>query len=348
MEMLWFWLVAVMVAIYAVMDGFDFGAGTLHLFVAKTEDERREVLAAIGPWWDGNEVWLLAAGGSMFMAFPRLLASSFSGFYLALFLVIWCLALRGIGIEFRSHVRDGLWRAFWDGTFALASTLMPILLGAALGNVVRGVPMDGSGWFQLPLFTNFGVVNPVGLLDWYTVLMGVLVLATLAAHGGLFLVWKTAGAVQARARAAAQVLWLAVGILTVAATFATAFVNPAIPAHLPHAPLAWAGIALFLGGYAGVFLALRRERPFLALAGSSLFIVGILVATAASVWPVMLRSTLGPAFDLTAQNSCASAYGLKAGLKWWLVGFPLVVLYFSCLARVHRGKVVAPAEGEGY
>jgi len=131
MAMLWFWLVSVMIAIYAVMDGFDFGAGILHLFVARTPGERRQVLAAIGPWWDGNEVWLLAGGGALFLAFPKVLAAGFSGFYLAMFLVLWSLVLRGISIEFRSHLEDTLWRSFWDTVFALSSGLLPILLGAA-------------------------------------------------------------------------------------------------------------------------------------------------------------------------------------------------------------------------
>jgi cytochrome d ubiquinol oxidase subunit II len=348
MQMLWFWLVAVMMAIYAVMDGFDFGAGALHLFVARTEAERREVLAAIGPLWDGNEVWLLAGGGSLFLAFPAVLAAGFSGFYLAMFMVIWTLALRGIAIEFRSHVRDTLWRAFWDGIFAFASTLMPVLLGVALGNVVRGVPLDASGYFHVPLFTTFRVGNPVGLLDWYTVLMGLLVLATLTAHGSLFLAWKTSGSLQARCLAAAPRLWAAVAALALAATWATAHVNGAVYANFFRAPLAWVGLALFLGGLAIVVAGLRRNHCLLAFLGSGAFILGILAATAACVWPVMLRSTLDPAWNLTALNASAGAGGLKAGLKWWVVGFPLVLGYFAYLFHLHRGKVVAPAEGKGY
>jgi cytochrome bd ubiquinol oxidase subunit II len=166
MQMLWFWLVSVMVAIYAVMDGFDFGAGILHPFVARTDAERRQVLGAIGPWWDGNEVWLLAGGGSLFLAFPKVLTAGFSGFYLALFMVVWTLIMRGVAIEFRSHLPDGMWRGFWDRAFTVASVLLPVLLGAALGNVIRGVPVDASGYFNLPLFTDFGPGNPVGILDW--------------------------------------------------------------------------------------------------------------------------------------------------------------------------------------
>ena len=145
MEALWFALAAVMVAIYVVMDGFDFGAGLLHPGVAKTDSERRQVLAAIGPFWDGNEVWLLAAGGVLFLAFPKVLAAGLSGFYLAIYLLLWVLILRGIAIEFRSLIRDAMWRRFWDGTFAAASLLAPVLLGAALGNVLRGVPLGAGG-----------------------------------------------------------------------------------------------------------------------------------------------------------------------------------------------------------
>src|ERR1700690_3572505 len=130
-----------MVAVYATLDGFDFGAGILHPFVAKTDRERREVLAAIGPYWAGNEVWLLAGGGAVFVVLPKVLAAGFSGLYLAISLVIWTLILRGVAIEFRSHVTLELWRTFWDGAFFLASSLMPIFLGAALGNIVRGVPL---------------------------------------------------------------------------------------------------------------------------------------------------------------------------------------------------------------
>ena len=348
MEMLWFWIVSVMVAIYAVMDGFDFGAGILHLFVARTDRERRQVLAAIGPWWDGNEVWLLAGGGAMFLAFPRLLAAGFSGFYLAMFLVLWCLTLRGISLEFRSHVGDAMWRAFWDAVFAAASILLPVLLGAALGNVVRGVPLDATGYFNIPLFTSFATTNPVGILDWYTVLMGVFVLATLAGHGATFLAWKTDGAVQERSLGLAPPFWSGVAVLWLAATFATAAVAPSVFQGWSRSPLAWLGTAIYLAGLAAVFLGLRTGRHLLAFLGSSAFILGILAASAASVWPVMLRSSLDPAWSLTAQNTSVAASGLRKGLVWWLLGFPIALGYFGMLFRLFRGKAQAAAEGEGY
>ncbi len=348
MEALWFWLVSVMVAIYAVMDGFDFGAGILHHLVARGDQERRQVLGAIGPLWDGNEVWLLAAGGSLFLAFPKVLAAGFSGFYLAMFMVVWALIMRGISIELRSHVNDRMWRSFWDFVFTVASALLPILLGAALGNVVRGVPLDDSGYFHLPLFTHFGTSNPVGILDWYTVLMGVFVLVTVANHGGLFLCWKTDGPVHERARRLGIPLSIVTAVMGGVCTLATAAVNPEVYANLAHAPLAWLGLAVLLIGLVTVFWGQLRGRFGLAFLGSAAFILGLLAATAACVFPVMLKSTLDPSWSLTAYNSAASQHGLYTGAKWWFVGFPIAVGYAILLLWIHRGKVKAPADGKGY
>src|SRR5579884_354221 len=154
MQTLWFILVAFMLIAYVVLDGFDLGAGIIHLFVARTESERRMVLRAIGPVWDGNEVWIIAAGGTLFFTFPILYASSFSGFYLPLIIVLWLLMLRGVAIELRSRLNNPLWGSFWDGTFFLGSALLSIFYGAALGNVIRGVPLDAQGNFFAPLWTD--------------------------------------------------------------------------------------------------------------------------------------------------------------------------------------------------
>src|SRR6266446_2259679 len=147
MQTLWFILVALMLTTYILLDGFDLGAGVIHLFVAKNDVERRMILQAIGPVWDGNEVWLIAAAGTLFFTFPVLYASSFSGFYLPLIMVLWFLMLRGISIELRSHIHDPVWISFWDGVFFLGSTLLAIFYGAALGNVIRGVPLNSNGFF---------------------------------------------------------------------------------------------------------------------------------------------------------------------------------------------------------
>ena len=348
MEMLWFWLVSVMFAIYVVMDGFDFGAGILHLVVARTNEERREVLGAIGPLWDGNEVWLLAGGGSLFLAFPKVLAAGFSGFYLAMWLVVWCLMLRGISIEFRSHVQDGLWRHFWDTTFSVSSVLLPVLFGAALGNVLRGVPLDATGYFGMPLWTNFRLGPQPGVLDWYTVLIGVFALVTVAAHGSVFLAWKTEGPVHDRSKALSMNLWGLVLVLWILASVATFMVNPGLFRNLPKAPLAWVATLLFLAGLLLVFVGILRERFLMAFLGSGAFILGLLAASAACVYPVMLKSTLDPAFDLTALNASVGLHGLRTGLVWWLIGFPIAIGYIGFLFWLHRGKVKAAGEGEGY
>ena len=155
MGFIWFWLVAVMIVGYVVLDGFDLGVGVLHLFLVRSESERRSTLASIGPVWDGNEVWLLAGGGTLYFAFPLLYASAFSGFYLPLMIVLWLLILRGVSLELRNHIDVGVWRALLDGLFGLASVLLTIFFGAALANVLRGVPLQADGYFFLPLWTNW-------------------------------------------------------------------------------------------------------------------------------------------------------------------------------------------------
>src|SRR5450432_1619196 len=207
METIWFCLVAVMIAVYVVLDGFDLGAGIIHLFVARSDSERRQVLQSIGPFWDGNEVWLIAGGGTLYFAFPALYASSFSGFYLPLMIVLWLLILRGISIEFRNHIQSPVWQPLWDVVFAGASALLAIFFGAALGNVVRGVPLDSAGEFFLPLWTNFGLGPNVGILDWYTVLVAIAAFLTLLEHGALWVALKTDAEIARRSRQAARTAW---------------------------------------------------------------------------------------------------------------------------------------------
>jgi hypothetical protein len=194
MGFIWFWLVAVMIVGYVVLDGFDLGVGVLHLFLPRTEQERRTTLASIGPVWDGNEVWLLAGGGTLYFAFPLLYASAFSGFYLPLMIVLWLLILRGVSLELRNHIDVGVWRALLDGLFGLSSALLTIFFGAALANVLRGVPLQADGYFFLPLWTNWQPGVHPGILDWYTVIGGLVAFVALTLHGALWLTIKTSGA----------------------------------------------------------------------------------------------------------------------------------------------------------
>ena len=221
MPTLWFCIISVMLTCYVILDGFDIGAGAIHLFAARTDGERKKVIRAIGPVWDGNEVWLLATGGVLYFVFPQLYASSFSGFYLPLMMVLWLLMLRAIGIEFRTHIEQDVWKSFFDAVFALASVLLAIFYGAALGNVVRGVPLGPDHYFFLPLFTNWRVGPQPGILDWYTVLSGVLALVALASHGAHYVALKTEADVNQRARSIAAVLWPAQLLLTLLSLVAT-------------------------------------------------------------------------------------------------------------------------------
>jgi cytochrome d ubiquinol oxidase subunit II len=345
---LWYGIVAAMFVAYVVLDGFDLGAAALHFTVARTDAERRTVLAAIGPFWDANEVWLIAGGGALFAAFPRVLAAGLSGFYLAIFLVIWCLILRAIGIELRSHLAEPMWRSFWDAVLMLASALLPVLFGAALGNVIRGVPLTSDGWFQLTLFTRFVPREPVGILDWYTVLAGVFALIALTGHGAAFLAWRTTGPVHERSARLVTRLYGTLIVLWPLATLATLDVRPALFAGLAHRPIAWIALALAIGGFANVFLASRRGRWRSAFLGSCAFLSGMLIATAACLFPALLPSIGDPRLSLTAMNSGQSVSGLRVALGWWVIGAPLAVFYFVMLFRLNRGKVKAAEGREGY
>ncbi len=345
---LWFALASVMVAGYVILDGFDFGAGALHLWVARSDRERRQVLAAIGPFWDGNEVWLLAAGGVLFLAFPKVLGAGLSGLYLPIFFLLWSLILRGIAIEFRSHVQDPMWRGFWDVVFSLASALPPVLLGAALGNLIRGVPLDASGYFSLPLWTDFSARAPYGVLDGYTVLAGVVAWLALSHHGALFLAWKTGGAVAARSEQAAARLYVPLVASWLAATVVTFRLRPDLLEGLASRPLAIIAAILGIAGLATAFAARRRGRALAAFLGSAAFLLGVLVATVVSSYPVMIRSGLDPAASLTALGAASSFESLKKGLLWWPAGFVVAIGYLVLLFRIHRGRAEAALEGEGY
>jgi len=345
---LWFAILAACVTAYVVLDGFDLGAGALHLVVARTDEERRQVLAAIGPFWDGNEVWLLVTGGVLFVAFPAVLAAGLSGFYFAIFLVLWCLVVRGIAIEFRSHVEDGLWRAAWDAAFSVASGILALLFGVALGNVVRGVPLSADGWFALSLFTDFRPHEPVGILDWYTVLVGLFALLALLTHGAAYLSWKTEGAVGQRSRTIARRLGLGLLVLWPAVTGATVRVRPTYFSAFASRPLAWLALVTLAAGLIALFAGLRRGRPLAAFLGSCAFLAGLLAATAVTMFPVLLPSTRDPSLSLTALGSSTPVAGLRTALGWASIGFPLAVAYFFLLFRLHRGPAVAARGRDGY
>jgi cytochrome d ubiquinol oxidase subunit II len=347
MPTLWFILVAFMLTMYVLLDGFDLGAGVIHLFAARTNNERRMILQAIGPVWDGNEVWLIAAGGTLFFTFPVLYASSFSGFYLPLIMVLWFLMLRGIAIELRSHIHDPVWISFWDGVFFVGSALLAIFYGAALGNVIRGVPLDRNGIFFEALWTDFNPYssNP-GILDWYTILVGLLALAVLTTHGANYIAVKTEGVLNARARRIARRAWVATLVLALLVTIATFSVQPALSASFGSRPWEIIFPLIALTGLIGMGYFNLRQRDLAAFFSSGAFIVGMLASTASSLYPLVLPA-VNPANSLTITNASGSQYGQTVGLVWWSIGMILAIVYFVLTYRLFWGKVRV-TEMEGY
>jgi cytochrome d ubiquinol oxidase subunit II len=347
MGITWFWLVAIMLTVYVLLDGFDLGAGAIHLLVAKTDEERRQVLASIGPVWDGNEVCLIAAGGTLYFAFPALYASAFSGFYLPLMIVLWLLILRGSSIEFRNHIKSKVWDPLWDFVFFASSLLLAVFFGAALANVVRGVPLDASGYFFEPLWTNFQLGDEVGILDWYTILVGVFALAVLVMHGALWVRMKTSGPVSERAAALARRVWFAVLALTVIVTAVTFKVQPQLKENLTTLPLGLILPLLAVVGLAGVQFELIKRDERKAFFASCLYMTGMLTSVVFGVFPMVLPAR-NPIYSLTVNGAKASDYGLKVGLIWWVVGMLLAAGYFIFVYRSFAGKVSVEKDGHGH
>jgi cytochrome d ubiquinol oxidase subunit II len=339
METTWFCLVALLLAGYVVLDGFDLGCGVAHILIARTDAERRSVLRAIGPVWDGNEVWLLAAGGTLYFAFPALYAGSFSGFYLPLMIVLWLLILRGIAIEFRNHIESLVWHPLWDAVFAGSSALLAIFFGAALGNVVRGVPLDRAGEFFLPLWTNFAAGPEAGILDWYTILVAVAALFALTLHGALWLALKTQGPLEIRARALAAGVWWPTLAAIVAITLTSFRIQPILKESFAARPWLYAFPFAALMGLVAVKFMNGAARSLQAFLASCAFLLGMLASVAAGLYPYVLPSSAARQLGLTVFNSAAPRYGLVVGIYWFIPGMLLTFAYFTYTYRSFTGKV---------
>jgi cytochrome d ubiquinol oxidase subunit II len=348
MGTLWFWIVAAMLSAYVVLDGFDLGVGIVYLFVARSETDRQLALRAIGPVWDGNEVWLLAAGGTLFFAFPLLYASAFSGFYLPLMMVLWLLILRGVSIEMRSHSHEPILHTFFDGLFSLSSALLAIFFGAALANVVRGVPIGKDDYFFLPLWTNWSPGPQPGILDWYTVTGAVLALLALALHGSLYLALKTGGDLEQRALNWAGKFWPAVLVVTLLSLPATAIARPNSLQNYRAHPIAFLAPLLVIAGLATIRFSLRRKASLAAFRGSCLYLAAMLAGAAAGLFPVLLPAVGNQGQDITVARALAGPHVLRVGIVWWSLGILLAVLYFGILYWLFRGKVEQQAGGYGH
>jgi cytochrome d ubiquinol oxidase subunit II len=331
---IWFLVLCVMLASYGVLDGFDLGVGSLHFLVGRTREERTQLVTTIAPVWSGNEVWLIATGGAMVVAFPALYAASFSGFYLALMLVLWLLILRGLAIEFRHQLDNTLWLDAWDVVFSGSSALLSLLFGVAIANVLRGVPLDAHGTFQ----GSFALMlNPFALLG------GVLGVVTLAQHGAAWLALKTHDPIRGQARRTLRRLWGVTSAVMAAMVAASFVVRPDFTRNFVDAPWLLAIPALGLGCLAAVRVFAGRDdwRAFLGSAG---LIAAILGSAAAGLYPRLLPAMQGsPYSGLDIYNAAAPDQSLRIALSIYLVGMGIVAVYLSRIYRVWRGRGATPA-----
>ncbi|HUK82906.1 MAG TPA: cytochrome d ubiquinol oxidase subunit II [Verrucomicrobiae bacterium] len=328
METIWFCLLMFMLGTYVVLGGTDLGVGILHLCVARNETKRQQVIRSIRPVWKPNEVWLIAAGGTLFLAFPTALAVSFSGFYLALMLVLWLLVLRGLGLELRYQLPDVLWRQFWDVAVSASSLLLALCLGAALGNVVRGVPLDEHGVFFEPLWTNFRVGDQTGILDWYTMLVGLAAVVALANHGALWLNACVEGDVRDRANRLAARLGVALIALLIALHGASFVARPEFRDGLSARPWGVVFPVAAVGGVAAALVWRRRGKAWRAYFASCTALYAMLATATVSVYPDILPARV-PTYALSIEMAAAPRSGLVDALYWWIPGIIIVGAYFT-------------------
>ncbi len=328
----WFILIAVLYIGFFVLEGFDLGVGMLLPFIGKNDTNRRVVINTIGPHWDGNEVWLLTAGGATFAAFPMWYATLFSGFYLPLFLLLAALILRGVAFEFRSKDENPKWRAFWDWSIFGGSLVTSLLLGVAFANLVRGVPIDADmnyvGGF-------FNLLNPYALLG------GIATIAMFLLHGAIFLSMKTTGEVEARSRSTAKKLWLPAVAIMLALLIATYLATDILerlgidPGLIPIAGT----VATLLAGYL-----LRKERFGWAFGMTSVAIAFAIVTMFQIMYPRVMISSLNPEWSLTIYNASSSPYTLKVMTIVAIIFVPIVLVYQGWSYWVFRKRIEAKPE----
>lgn len=324
LQHIWFILIGVLLVGYSVLDGFDLGIGSLFPFLAKNSKEKNTLYKAIGPFWDGNEVWLLTGGGALFAAFPHTYATVFSGFYLALMLVLFSLILRAVSLEFRSH--DLRRQKLWDGVFVASSALPSFLYGVALGNVILGIPLDANMDYSGNFFT---------LLRPFPLLIGLFGLAAILLHGATYTVMKTEGDIRERARKIAQKLWTKYAILLVISMGTSVFIIP----QAAKKALAWIFTALVVVCLLLMRHSFSKKKDGLAFLLSSLALGGLWGIVGAVHFPYLVKASNDPAMSLSINNSSSSELTLKVMLIIAIIGMPVVIGYTVYLFRVFRGKV---------
>jgi cytochrome d ubiquinol oxidase subunit II len=350
MEIFWFILIAIVLAVFFILDGYDFGAGIIHLFFAKKEKDREVIAKSAGLFWDSNEVWLVAAGGMLFMAFPTFYASVFSGFYLPLIIVLWLIIFRAIGLEFRSQFKYQMWKDIWDASFGVSSLLLALFFGIALGNIVRGVNLGGvengisayeGHYFFLPLWdSSFSPLSETpGVIDWFTIIIGLISVVTLAIHGANWIILKTNSSINQKLKGVIFKLNIVLAALTVFSLFVWQIVNPNSLDNFIDKPYLLVFPLIYLVGLIGLFFIKRIKKELHGFILSTLLIVGGITSSLASIFPVILPSINDVHKPLTIYNTSASEYGLSVALTWGIIGCILVVVYMIIQKRLMGGKV---------
>ncbi len=332
LQNIWFFLWGLLWAVYFISDGFDLGLGTLLPFIARNEDEKRIIYNSMGPLWDGNEVWLLTAGGVTFAAFPKVYAVMFSSLYSALMLILFALILRGVSFEFRHQIENSGWKKIWDFCMFTGSILPAILFGAAFANIFRGLPIDQQGIYHGTLLT---LLNPYGLLG------GVLFLLFFLVHGAIWLSIKSEGDLHDRARAAASKLWIVLLVAAVMFLVASYFATNLYANYLAN-PVLFLVIAITVLALLGIRIFLAKGALWKAWFSSALTIIGATFYGVLGLFPNMFPSTMSPEFSLTAHNASSSPMTLKIMLIVACIFVPIVLIYQIWTYILFKGKV-----GEG-
>lgn len=357
MELFWYIVLMLMLTVYVILDGYDFGAGIIHLFFAKTEKDKKAITNAIGPFWDANEVWLIASGGVLFFAFPTLYAASFSGFYLPLIMILWLLIFRAIGLELRGQIHNKIWETIWDKAFGIASLLLALFFGIALGNIVRGVNLgvvtNGVSahephYFFLPLWNaSFSPhAEHLGIIDWFTLLLGIIGVVALAIHGANWIIYKTNSNLNIKLRSVVFKLNFVLLFLVIISLLVWHFIEPKPFHNFIKYPWLWVFPIITFTGLFGLFKVKTFKKDGFGFVSSSLFLFGGLASTVVSIFPKLLPSTNTTNPDLTIYNMAANQYGLSVGLNWFIVAFILVIIYFIIQYKVFKGKMDDIGYGE--
>ncbi len=334
LNLIWFFLLGVLLAGYAILDGFDLGVGMLHL-LARGDHERRTFIASIGPVWDGNEVWLVTFGGALFAAFPEAYATIFSGFYIVFMLVLLALILRAVSLDFRNKVESAVWRQTWDVIVCLSSTLATLLFGVGVGNAMIGVPLSTRGIYE---GTFFSLLNP------YAVSVGLLAIAMFVMHGCIFLHLKTTGQLQQRIY---HWMWRSYGAFVamyLVVTVATWVYAPRATAPFESSPIAWLVVLENVFAVLSIPAALYRHWSGRAFVASCLTVGAFVTLLGIALFPNLVTSDPTPANSLTIYNAASSQKTLGIMLIVAGIGMPFVIAYTSVIYWVFRGRITISGE----